>query len=59
MERPGPHRATRSHEEQETSLWDEEEADADGCVRENEQLLGQHFTPNPHAELPVYKTIHR
>ena len=30
-----------------------------GHVQENHGLLGQHVTPNPHAGLPVYMSIHR
>ena len=62
MESPGSHRSLsemRSYEAEEISLGDEEAMDADGCVGENCQLLGQYFTPNPHAGLPVYMTIHR
>ncbi|OCK86148.1 hypothetical protein K432DRAFT_316847 [Lepidopterella palustris CBS 459.81] len=51
-------RAVRSREEQETLLGDEEQADPDGCLRPNGRPA-QVFVPNPHAELPVYTTIHR
>ncbi|OCK74724.1 nonselective cation channel [Lepidopterella palustris CBS 459.81] len=62
MERSRSHGSlgdAHSHEEQDASPEDEEAVDADGCVRESGQLLNQHFTPNPHAGLPVYMTIHR
>jgi hypothetical protein len=62
MKRPGSHRnpsEVRSHEEEEISPKDEEAVDANECGGENGQLLDQHFTPNPHAGLPVYMTIHR
>jgi hypothetical protein len=48
--------AVRSREEQETLLGDDEEADGEGCVGLTDHV---HFTPNPHSNLPVYKTIHR
>lgn len=50
-------RNMRSREEQETLLGDEEQADADGHLRP--QGPEQIFCPNPHADLPVYTTIHR
>lgn len=49
-------RAVRTREEQETLLGDDEDADDEGCVGLNNAI---HFTTNPHASLPVYKTIHR
>ena len=52
-------RVARANEEQEMLLGDEETADADGLMTGNVQLLEQPFTPNPHAGLPVYTTIHR
>lgn len=50
-------RLLRSSEEQETLLGDEELADDDGCFppRKNDDPQA----PNPHADLPVYTTIHR
>ena len=39
----------RSYEAEDRLLGDEEAMDADGCVGENCQLLGHHFTPNLHA----------
>ena len=50
-------RFARSAEEQETLLGEEEVADDDGCYppRKNDDPIA----PNPHANLPVYKTIHR
>lgn len=50
-------RLARSREEQEMLLGDEELADDDGCYppRKNDDP----WTPNPHAGLPIYTTIHR
>ncbi|KAF2157558.1 receptor-activated Ca2+-permeable cation channel [Myriangium duriaei CBS 260.36] len=50
-------RLLRSSEEQQTLLGDEELADDDGCFppRKNDDPQA----PNPHADLPVYTTIHR
>lgn len=50
-------RLAKSREEQEMLLGDEEQADDDGCFppRKNDDPR----VPNPHAELPVYTTIHR
>jgi hypothetical protein len=31
----------------------------DGCPPAGGQKVGEHFTPDPHANLPVYITIHR
>ncbi|KAF2086252.1 hypothetical protein K490DRAFT_18055, partial [Saccharata proteae CBS 121410] len=52
-------RALRSQEEQETLLNEDEEerVDNEGCVLPAEPEMI--FAPNPHAHLPVYKTIHR
>ncbi|KAF2731073.1 hypothetical protein EJ04DRAFT_472594, partial [Polyplosphaeria fusca] len=53
-------RVQRSHEEQETLLGDDEDADADGCLREEgPDAPGEIFCPDPHAGLGVYMTIHR
>lgn len=51
-------RLARSREEQETLLGAEEQADDDGCFPP-QQSHGFPKTPNPHADLPVYLTIHR
>lgn len=50
-------RMARAREEQETLLGEHEEADDDGCYppRKNSDPT----VPNPHAELPVYTTIHK
>ncbi|KAF2166218.1 hypothetical protein M409DRAFT_66707 [Zasmidium cellare ATCC 36951] len=50
-------RMARSREEQETLLGEHEEADDDGCYppRKNADPT----VPNPHADLPVYTTIHK
>lgn len=50
-------RLARAREEQETLLGENEEADDDGCYppRKNSDPT----VPNPHAELPVYTTIHK
>ncbi|PNS21292.1 Calcium channel YVC1 [Sphaceloma murrayae] len=50
-------RMLRSSEEQETLLGDDELADDDGCFppRKNDDPHAE----NPHANLPVYTTIHR
>ena len=34
-------------------------ADENGRLRRDGQKMGDHFTPDPHADLPVYITIHR
>ena len=31
----------------------------DGCPRAVGQKVDEHFTPDPHADLPVYTTIHQ
>lgn len=50
-------RLQRAREEQEMLLSEHEEADDDGCYppRKNDEPR----TPNPHAHLPVYTTIHK
>lgn len=61
MSRPEAHRTisealrvAREREEQETLLGDEENYEPDS------RLTRAHsFHDNPHADLPVYKTIHR
>lgn len=51
--------ALRSREEQETLLGEEEVASDDGCVREPNTPVPGIFAENPHADLEVYKNIHR
>jgi len=50
-------RFARSAEEQETLLGEEEVADDDGCYppRKSDDPVAT----NPHADCPVYMTIHR
>ncbi|KAK3066618.1 hypothetical protein LTR53_016964 [Teratosphaeriaceae sp. CCFEE 6253] len=50
-------RLARSREEQETLLGDHEEADDDGCYPPRSTDAPR--TPNPHASLPIYTTIHK
>jgi hypothetical protein len=41
------------------ALLEDAVADEDGCLIRDGHELGQPFTPDPHAGLPVYITIHR
>jgi hypothetical protein len=41
------------------ALLEHAAADEDGRLRRDGQKMGHHFTPDPHADLPVYITIHR
>lgn len=61
MSRPEAHRTisealriAREREEQETLLGDDEIVEPDSCL-----TRAHSFHDNPHADLPVYKTIHR
>lgn len=61
MSRPEAHRTisqalriAREREEQETLLGDEENIEPDSTL-----TRAHSFHDNPHADLPVYKSIHR
>lgn len=61
MSRPEAHRSisqalriAREREEQETLMGDDENGEPESCL-----TRAHSFHDNPHANLPVYKTIHR
>lgn len=41
------------------TLLEEALADEDGCLTGGGRGSADHFAPDPHADLPVYLTIHR
>lgn len=47
-------RIAREREEQETLMGDDENIEPESCL-----TRAHSFHDNPHADLPVYKTIHR
>jgi hypothetical protein len=46
-------------EDDRDTLLEDALADEDGCLRGDGRRSADHFAPDPHADLPVYLTIHR